>query len=166
MSRVLLKIRQEFIIKWFYVKYIKKILDKPKTLPFLGALLEINKSMKHGQKHKKFGRDRDQRRALFRALITSLCEHGRIETTLPKAKAIKPMVEKLLTKAKSPVLANIRALSGYVYTELARKNLVDFAKAAENRKGGYTRIYKKGPRLSDASPMAIIEFVDKPETSK
>lgn len=120
--------------------------------------------MKHGVKHSKFGRDRDQRKALFRALITSLCEHGRIETTLPKAKAIKPMAEKLITKAKKNTLATIKDIAGYVYTDKARKNLADFAKAAEKRNGGCFRIYKKGPRLSDASPMAIIEFVDKPES--
>lgn len=122
--------------------------------------------MKHKQKHSKFGRDRDQRRALFRALITSLCEHGRIETTLPKAKTIKPLAEKLLTKAKNLTLANIRAIAGYLYTSPARKNLQDFAEASKNRNGGYLRIYKKGPRLSDASPMAIIEFVDKPQAEK
>jgi large subunit ribosomal protein L17 len=116
--------------------------------------------MKHNIKHSKFGRDRDQRQALFRALITSLCEHGRIETTLVKAKTIKPLVEKLLTKAKADTLANLRHIAGYVYTESARKKLFDIAKASSTRNGGYTRIYKKGPRVSDASPMAIIEFVD------
>lgn len=124
-------------------------------------ILFSNKNMKHGQRHSKFGRDRDQRRALFRALITSLCEHGRIETTLQKAKVIKPMVEKLITKAKNPMLANIRILSGYLYTDNARNNLIGYAKAAANRHGGCVRIYKKGPRLSDSSSMAIIEFVDK-----
>ncbi len=122
--------------------------------------------MKHGVNHSKFGRDRDQRKALFRALITSLCEHGRIETTLAKAKAIKPMAEKLLTKAKKDNLAAIRAIASFVYTETARKNLFAFAQAAKSRNGGYLRIYQKGPRLSDASPMAIIEFVDKIETTK
>ncbi len=121
--------------------------------------------MKHNVKHGKFGRDRDQRRALFRALITSLCEHGKIETTLTKAKAIKPLTEKLLTKAKKDTLANIRAIASYVYTDSARKNLHNFAKAAEKRNGGYIRIYKKGPRISDAAPMAVIEFVDKPEST-
>ncbi|MFT4968195.1 MAG: large subunit ribosomal protein L17 [Candidatus Deianiraeaceae bacterium] len=118
--------------------------------------------MKHLVKHGKFGRDRDSRKALFRALITSLCQYGRIETTLSKAKAIKPLAEKLLTKAKKGTLASIRDIAGYVYTEDARKKLQEYAKLAEKRNGGYTRIYKKGPRLSDAAPMAIIEFVDKP----
>ena len=122
--------------------------------------------MKHKIKHSKFGRDRDQRQALFRALITSLCQHGRIETTLVKAKAIQPLVEKLLTKAKSDTLANLRYIAGYVYTDLARTKLFEVAKASASRKGGYTRIYKKGPRVSDASPMAIIEFVDgKPQNN-
>ena len=119
--------------------------------------------MKHKVKHGKFGRDRDQRKALFRALITSLCEHGSIETTLPKAKAIKPLAEKLLTKAKKNTLASIRAMASYVYTESARKRLKEFADAAQKRNGGCLRIYKKGPRLSDSASMAIIEFVDKPE---
>jgi large subunit ribosomal protein L17 len=118
--------------------------------------------MKHNVKHSKFGRDRDSRKALFRALITSLCEHGRIETTLTKAKTIKPLVEKLLTKAKKDNLSSVRAIASYVYTESARKNLQEFAKASAGRNGGYTRIYKKGPRVSDAAPIGIIEFVDKP----
>ena len=116
--------------------------------------------MKHGVNHSKFGRDRDQRKALFRALVTSLCLHGRIETTIAKAKAIKPMAEKLLTKAKKDNLSSIRAIAAFVYTDEARKNLFEFAKSAKERNGGYLRIYKKGPRLSDASQMAIIEFVD------
>jgi large subunit ribosomal protein L17 len=116
--------------------------------------------MKHKIKHSKFGRDRDQRKALFRALITSLCEHGRIETTLTKAKTIKPLVEKLLTKAKVGTLANLRHIAGYVYTDTARQKLFEIAKRSAARNGGYTRIYKQGPRISDASQMAIIEFVD------
>lgn len=118
--------------------------------------------MKHGIKHSKFGRDRDQRQALFRALVTSLCKHGSIETTLVKAKTIKPIIEKLITKAKKDNLANIRAISSYVYEDTARTKLFEIAKLSSDRNGGYTRIYKKGPRMSDAAPMAIIEFVDSP----
>lgn len=119
--------------------------------------------MKHGIKHSKFGRDRDQRQALFRALVTSLCKHGRIETTLVKAKTIQPIIEKLVTKAKKDNLASIRAIAGYVYEDAARVKLFEIAKLSTKRNGGYTRIYKKGPRISDAAPMAIIEFVDSPK---
>lgn len=117
--------------------------------------------MKHGINGRKFGRDTNQRKALLRGLATSLITHGRIVTTLPKAKDIKPFVEKLITKAKNKSLHNIRIIDGILYTDEAKKRLFDvIAPKMSARNGGYTRIYKYGFRKGDAGARAIIEIID------
>ncbi len=115
----------------------------------------------HRSAHRKFGRVSKQRKALFRALTTSLIEHGRIQTTEAKAKDLRPIVESLVTKARIGGLANIRIVASYLYTEVARKKLFDvIVPAIGSRPGGYLRIMKNGFRPGDATPSAIIEFVD------
>lgn len=117
--------------------------------------------MKHGINGRKFGRDTKQRKALLRALATSLILHGRIVTTLPKAKDIKPYVEKLITRAKNKTLHNIRFIDGILYTEESRKRLFDvIAPKMATRNGGYCRIYKYGFRKGDGGARAIIEIID------
>lgn len=120
--------------------------------------------MRHQRKTVKLGRRQDHRDALLSNLAVSLIEHGRIKTTVAKAKAVRPFVEKLVTKAKTGslharrmALADLRHNVGAVaklFTEIGPLNL--------ERKGGYTRIVKVGQRRSDASEMAFIEWVDMP----
>ena len=115
--------------------------------------------MRHSNHNRKFGRVRKQRGALLNSLARSLVIHNKIETTLPKAKELRPFVEKLVTNAKKGTVASRRSLSASVGNN-ASKALVDtLSKKYDSRKGGYTRIVKLGNRASDGSPMAVIEFV-------
>ncbi len=117
--------------------------------------------MRHHNKNRKFGRTRNQRRALLKSLALSLVNHGRIITTLAKAKEIRPYIEKIVTRAKIANLPNQRLLISKLMnrkTEV-KKLFKEIAPKYMDRKGGYTRIIKMPARISDASPMAIIEFV-------
>ena len=117
--------------------------------------------MKHGINGRKFGRDTNQRKALLRGLATSLITHGRIITTLPKAKDIKPFIEKLITRAKNKTLHNIRIIDGVLYTDDSKKRLFEvIAPKMAGRNGGYIRIYKYGFRKWDGGARAIIEIID------
>ncbi|HEY5383547.1 MAG TPA: 50S ribosomal protein L17 [Candidatus Paceibacterota bacterium] len=115
--------------------------------------------MRHGNHNRKFGRETDQRRALLRGLCRSLIIRGKIKTTEAKAKEIRPMVEKLITKAKSATLANRRSLIATLGDEKTATKIIKSAVAYTDRAGGYTRIIKMGPRKGDAASMAVIEFV-------
>lgn len=116
---------------------------------------------RHGYKGRKFGRERDQRRALLKGLATSLVEHGSIETTLPKAKELRSYIERLITKAKKGDLANRRAVIAGLSTQDAAFKLVDgIAPQLSARNSGYTRISRTRVRVGDATQMARIEFVD------
>lgn len=116
--------------------------------------------MKHGINGRKFGRDTNHRKALLRNLATSLITHGRIVTTLPKAKDLRPYVEKLITKAKKNSLHNIRQIDAVLYTDEARKKLFsEIVPLVKDRNGGYLRIYKYGFRKGDAGARAIIEII-------
>lgn len=115
---------------------------------------------RHGYKGRKFGRERDQRNALMRGLAISLIEHGAIVTTLPKAKELRPIVEKMVTKAKKGGLANRRALIASLNIESANR-LADIIAPSMKRDSGYLRIEKLGEyRVGDNAEMARIEFVD------
>ncbi len=116
---------------------------------------------RHGYKGRKFGRETDQRRALLRSLAISLIEHGRIETTLPKAKDLRPMVEKLITKAKKGTLATRRQVIAATNIETAYLLVDQIAPQLVNRDSGYLRIEHTEERVGDNTQMAIIEFVDK-----
>jgi large subunit ribosomal protein L17 len=115
--------------------------------------------MRHGNNVRKFGRKTDERKALLSGLCRSLIIRGKIKTTEARAKEIRPMVEKLLTKAKSATLANRRALIATLGDEKTATKIIKTAGAYTDRAGGYTRIIKMGPRKGDAAPMAMIEFV-------
>jgi len=115
--------------------------------------------MRHGNVNRKFGRETNQRGALLRSLARNLILEGRIQTTEARAKEIRPMVEKLLTRSKAPTVANRRLLVARLGDEEVVTKLVATAQAYQERPGGYLRIVKMGPRKGDASPMAIIEFV-------
>src|SRR3954470_24968108 len=125
--------------------------------------------MRHNKHHASLGVTREHRRAMLSNLAASLITHGRIQTTLTKAKALRPFVEKVITKAKQAAAKTDKkdaihlrrlALSDVrdetAVTKLFNETYKDFA----NRSGGYTRIYKLGPqRISDAAELALIEFV-------
>ena len=115
--------------------------------------------MRHHNANRKFGRKRNQRVALMRSLAYSLALKGKIKTTEPKAKELRPYMEKLVTLGKKQTLASRRLLESRVGAEAAKKIAGDLSKAYKERAGGYTRITKLQARVADGSPMAIIEFV-------
>ena len=116
---------------------------------------------RHGYKGRKFGRERDQRRALIKGLATSLFVHGGIETTLEKAKDLRPYAETLITKAKRGDLANRRQVIAGVSTLEAAYRLVDhIAPQLSGRDSGYLRIKRTRTRVGDNAQLARISFVD------
>lgn len=118
--------------------------------------------MKHGIKGRKLSRTSSHRKALFINLASALIKNELIKTTLPKAKDLRPIVEKLITISKVDSLANRRSvLSVLKNQELVNKLFSDIADRVKDRNGGYTRIIKFGFRAGDKADMAIIELVDK-----
>jgi len=116
--------------------------------------------MRHHNKNKKFGRKKDERRALLRSLAGALVRDGKIMTTEAKAKALRPFIEKLVTRArKGDVSARRILVSRLGSEEAARKLVSEIAPRFKDVPGGYTRIVKIAPRRSDAARMAVIEFV-------
>lgn len=115
--------------------------------------------MKHHKKQRKLGREKGQRAALLRSLARSLVLKGRIKTTEARAKEMRPLVEKMITRGRTPTLANRRMLVAQLHDAGAVSKLIGKAEGYRARAGGYLRITKMGKRLGDGSPMAIIEFV-------
>ena len=115
--------------------------------------------MKKRNKQRKFQRKRDQRKALLKSLSRELFLKGKIKTTEIKAKELKKFSEKLLTKAKKGGLSQKRELLKFFSNELVKKLMTEIAPKYKERKGGYTRVIKLGPRASDGAKMAIIELV-------
>ncbi|ETB63785.1 TPA: 50S ribosomal protein L17 [Candidatus Nomurabacteria bacterium] len=117
--------------------------------------------MRHHNNIRKFGRKRNQRKALLKGLMLALISHEKIETTEAKAKELRPEIEKLITKANMGTLASRRLIVSRLYNLTSEANkLIDvIAPKYKGRSGGYTRITKLPRRLGDASKMAIIEFV-------
>lgn len=116
---------------------------------------------RHGYKGRKFGRERDQRRALLKGLATSLVEHGKIETTHPKAKELVRYIEKLITKAKKGDLANRRRVIAGLSTQAAAFRLVDvIAPQLTGRTSGHVRVERTRLRVGDGAQLATIAFVD------
>lgn len=118
--------------------------------------------MRHRITGRSLGRDKDQRRALFKSLITELLRHERIETTEAKAKAIRGDAEKLITLAKRGGIAARRVADKTIIDPAVTKKLFEsIGPRYKERAGGYTRIFKVGPRLGDAAPVVILELVDR-----
>lgn len=116
--------------------------------------------MRHRCRVKKLGKPADQRRALLRALTTELIRHGRITTTLVRAKVLRSEVDKMITLAKNGSLAARREAIGYIYDKQLVHALFEQAPTRyANRNGGYTRILHTVPRRGDNAEMAIIELV-------
>ncbi len=120
--------------------------------------------MRHRRNTTKLKRKTAHRKSLLANLACSLIEHGRIKTTFGKAKALRPVAEKLVTQAKRNDLHSRRLAIAFLrQKEAVSKLFAEIAPAAATRPGGYCRIIKLGQRMSDAAPMAIIEWVDQPE---
>ncbi len=112
-------------------------------------------------KGKKLNRNAAQRKALYRSLIVALVENGQIKTTLAKAKAVRPQIEKLITIAKKGDLTSHRRLLELVpEKQIVKKMLEEVGPRFKNRPGGYLRIVKLGPRGSDQTEMARLEWVE------
>ena len=123
--------------------------------------------MRHGQTHRKLGRKSQHRTAMFANMAAALIKHEQISTTLPKAKELRPIVERLVTLAKRGDLhARRQAISTVRDETQVRKLFSTIAERYKTRKGGYTRVLKAGFRYGDNAPMAVIEFVDRDVDAK
>ena len=117
--------------------------------------------MRHHRSGKKLGRDSAHRKALYANLTASLIEHGRIRTTETKAKAVRPVAEKMITLGREGSIHARRQVLAYIRSqEITHTLFSEVAPRFKDRPGGYTRIVKLGPRQGDSAPMAYLEFVD------
>jgi len=123
--------------------------------------------MRHGKVHRKLNRTAEHRKAMFANMAASLIKHEQIITTLPKAKELRPIVEKLVTLAKKGGLhARRQAIAEIRDVTQVKKLFEVIGPRYKERDGGYTRIMKAGFRYGDAAPMAVIEFVDRDMDAK
>jgi len=123
--------------------------------------------MRHGISGRKLSRKSQHRTAMFRNMAAALIKHEQITTTTPKAKELRPYVEKLITLAKRGGLSNRRLAHARLLDDAQLRKLFDvLAERYAGREGGYTRIIKAGIRASDAAPIAIIELVDRNPDAK
>jgi large subunit ribosomal protein L17 len=123
--------------------------------------------MHHAKTHRKFNRHSDHRRAMLANLAASLIKHEQITTTLPKAKDLRPIVEKLVTLGKRGDLhARRQAVSRMRDISMVKKLFEVIGPRYKDRQGGYTRVMKAGFRYGDSAPVAVIEFVDRDVEAK
>ncbi|MDQ4087910.1 MAG: 50S ribosomal protein L17 [Pseudomonadota bacterium] len=123
--------------------------------------------MRHRVGGRKLGRTTSHRQAMFRNMAAALIKHEQITTTLPKAKELRPYVEKLITLAKKGGLSNRRLAHSRLLDDTQLTKLFDvLAPRYADRNGGYTRVIKAGLRVSDAAPMGVIELVDRDPDAK
>ena len=123
--------------------------------------------MRHGHGGRKLQRKSGHRTALLRNMAAALIKHEQIQTTTPKAKELRPYVEKLITLAKRGGLSNRRLAHSRIMDEAQERKLFEvLAERYADREGGYTRVVKAGLRASDAAPIAVIELVDRDEDAK
>ena len=116
--------------------------------------------MRHRNANRKLSRNTSHRRALLRNLVTSFLEHGRLMTTLPKAKEVRPLAEKMITLGKKDNLHARRQVHAYLLKDATAKKVFDtIAPKFADRKGGYSRIIKLGNRKGDGADLAIIELL-------
>ena len=108
--------------------------------------------------HRKFGRERNQRRALYKALATALIQHGKIKTTVAKAKSLSQFADKLVAKAKKGDIASRRLVRQNIGEGATKKLFSDIGPKFKEKSGGYTKVLKLGRRMSDGAEMAQIEF--------
>jgi large subunit ribosomal protein L17 len=123
--------------------------------------------MRHGKVHRKLGKKPAHRRAMFANMSAALIKHEQIITTLPKAKELRPVVEKLITLAKKGGLhARRQAISEVRDIAMVKKLFEVLGPRYKERAGGYTRVLKAGFRYGDSAPVAVIEFVDRDVDAK
>jgi large subunit ribosomal protein L17 len=123
--------------------------------------------MRHGKAHRKFNRTAEHRKAMFENMAASLIKHEQIITTLPKAKDLRPIVEKLVTLGKRGDLHARRQAIAVLQDEVVVTKLFDvLASRYKTRQGGYTRVLKAGFRHGDSAPIGVIEFVDRDVSAK
>ncbi|WOI54491.1 50S ribosomal protein L17 [Parvularcula sp. LCG005] len=123
--------------------------------------------MRHGFAHRRLGRSQSHRKAMFANMAASLIKHEQIVTTLPKAKELKPIADKLITLAKKGDLhARRQAISQIRDVAMVGKLFETLGPRYKDRNGGYTRVMKAGFRYGDNAPRAVIEFVDRDESAK
>jgi ribosomal protein L17 len=123
--------------------------------------------MRHKYGGRKLNRTSSHRKALFRNMAAALIKHEQISTTLPKARELRPYVEKLITLAKHGGLSNRRLAHARLLDDAQLVKLFDVLAARyADRNGGYTRVIKAGVRASDAAPMAVIELVERDTSAK
>jgi len=115
--------------------------------------------MEHGKKQRKFGRETKQRKELMLDLARALIIRGKITTTQAKAKSLKPYVEKIITKSRTPGLATTRLLASQIGIKYVKKLTTEIGPKFAGRTGGYTRVLNLGQRGSDGAKMAIIEIL-------
>ena len=123
--------------------------------------------MRHGLANKKLNRTSEHRKALLKNMLSSLIKYEQIKTTLPKAKELKPIIEKLITLAKRGDLHARRLASSRLKQDIHVSKLFDvLGERYKERNGGYTRVLRAGFRYGDMAPMAIIELVDRDPEAK
>jgi len=123
--------------------------------------------MRHGVSGRKFSKTTSHRKAMFSNMANALIKHEQIKTTLPKAKDLRPIVEKLITLGKKGGLANRRLAFAQLRDDaMVTKLFTTIADRYKERNGGYTRVLKAGFRYGDAAPMAMIELVDRDPAAK
>ena len=123
--------------------------------------------MRHKIGYKKLNRTSEHRKALLKNMLSSLIKYEQIKTTLPKAKVLRPVAEKIITLGKKDNLQNTKAIISKLQNrDLANKVRKTLSKRYKDRNGGYTRIIKAGFRSGDNAPVAIIEFVDRDINAK
>lgn len=123
--------------------------------------------MRHGIGHKKLNKKTPHRRAMFANMAAALIKHEQITTTLPKAKALRPIVEKMVTLAKKGTLHHRRQADAFLRDDVQLQKLFGaLAERYAERQGGYIRVMKAGFRYGDNAPLAIIEFVERDEAAK
>lgn len=123
--------------------------------------------MRHARGYRRLNRTHEHRKALFANMAGSLIEHEQIKTTLPKAKELRPIIEKLITLAKRGDLHARRQAAAQLKQDMLVARLFDvLGPSYANRQGGYVRVLKAGFRYGDMAPMAIIEFVDRDTSAK
>src|SRR3954468_24481088 len=123
--------------------------------------------MRHQRTGKKLGRDSAHRKALYANLTGALIEHGRIKTTITKAKAVKPIAERMITLGRrGDIHARRQAVAFLRSKDVVHKLFTEVAPQFADRPGGYARIIKLGPRAGDAAEMVYLELVDEPYAPK
>jgi large subunit ribosomal protein L17 len=123
--------------------------------------------MRHGNAHRKLNRTAEHRRAMFANMAAALIKHEQITTTLPKAKDLRPIVEKLVTLGKRGDLhARRQAIAEIRDVAMVKKLFAVLGPRYKDRNGGYTRVLKAGFRFGDSAPVAVIEFVDRDVDAK